>query len=1061
MAVCASCGHESPADARFCSACGHSLGPTADVREVRKTVTVVFTDIAGSTSLGERLDPEAVRRVMSRYFEATSEVLKRHGGTVEKFIGDSVMAVFGSPTVHEDDALRAVRAAADLRGSMAALNVELQHDWGVDLGVRTGVNTGEVVAGDSSTGHGIVTGDCVNVAKRLEQTARTGEILIGDATLRLVRDAVAVEPVEPLELKGKANPVLAWRLLAVIEGAPGVARRLDSPIVGRSFELTILNHAFERSERERTCHLFTVLGAAGVGKTRLASEFLDSLEGRARWVRGRCLPYGEGITFWPLDEIVRDVAKLRDGLTLEEKRNRIAELLADAEDAPVIVDRIAASIGLGGDPAAAEETFWAARKLFESLARERPLVVVFEDIHWAEPTMLDLIEHLADWSRDAPIMILCLSRAELLDARPSWGGGKLNATAISLGPLSDSDCGELMANLLGRSEIPVELGMRIAESAGGNPLFVEEMIGMLIDDDLLRQEGGHWVPAGDLSSISVPPTIQALLAARLDRLTTGERAVVESASVIGKVFWRGAVAALTGTEVDDALQTLVRKELIRPEPPTLTGEDEFRFRHILICDCAYQALPKESRSTLHERFVDWLEDATAERSADQDEIVGYHLEQASRYRSELGVDDERTVALATAAAERLAAAGRRAFARFDSPAAANLLERAVELLPREAPARLEASLDLSYAFAEVGRLKRAVRLLDETIEIAAAVGDSGLEARAQLRRCRLRTNTDPEGSSDASREAAERAIPLFERTGNELGLAEAYQLLAYVEVRGHQIAAAERLLDRALVYAQRIGNKPKEDGILSGIASATLWGPMRVDDGIRRCDEILERIKGNLVEEASCLMKLAALHAMRADFDRARTLVGKGRRMLEELGLGYALSRHSQIVGLVELVAGEPAAAEQALRAGYEDLQRTGDRHFVGTVAALLAHALERLDRLDEAEEFAEISAGAAATDDFVSQLLWRSARAKALAHRGEYEAAESLARHAATIAAGTDDLRSHGDALMDLVQVLMIADRRSDAAPYAEQALELYERKGVVPAAARARALVVELVPA
>ncbi|HEY7283157.1 MAG TPA: adenylate/guanylate cyclase domain-containing protein, partial [Actinomycetota bacterium] len=416
--TCPSCGRENPEGFAFCGFCGAALDAAPPQgREVRKTVTIVFSDVTGSTELGERLDPETLRRVMSRYFDAMRAVIERHGGTVEKFIGDAVMAVFGIPVLHEEDALRGVRAAWEMREELAALNEQLRPERGVTIAVRTGVNTGEVVAGDPASGQTLVTGDTVNTAARLEQAAAPGEILLGDVTYRLVRDAVEVETVEPLELKGKAEPVPAHRLLDVAPEAAGHARHLDSPMVGRNRELSLIRESFDRAVSERECHLFTLLGAAGVGKSRLVEEFIGATSG-ATVLRGRCLPYGEGITFYPVADVVRQAMGEHD------MGSGVDALIEDEERAPMVVERLAAV--LGEDSAAGigtEEMFWAVRTLFEGIAHRNPLVVVFDDIHWGEPTFLDLVDHVAGWSRDAPILLLCVARPELLDVRPTWGGG--------------------------------------------------------------------------------------------------------------------------------------------------------------------------------------------------------------------------------------------------------------------------------------------------------------------------------------------------------------------------------------------------------------------------------------------------------------------------------------------------------------------------------------------------------------------------------------------------------------------------------------------------------------
>jgi len=606
MFTCPQCGAENPEGAKFCNECGARLAEPPPAREQRKTVTVVFCDVTGSTSLGEKLDPESLRRVMARYFESMRAVIERHGGTVEKFIGDAVMAVFGLPLLHEDDALRGVRAAAEMREALAELNGELLRDYGTQLELRIGVNTGEVVSG---TEERLATGDAVNVAARLEQGAQPGEILLGEDTYRLVRDAVRVESIEPLVAKGKSEPLPAHRLFQVLAGAPAFARRTDALMVGRKRQLKLLSDAHENLVSERSCHLFTVLGSAGVGKSRLAAEFLASV-GEATVVRSRCLSYGEGITYWPVVEVIKQLPDATQLAIDELASERIRGLLGEEE---VVTST--------------EEIAWAVRKLFEAAASERPLVVVFDDAHWGEETFLDLVEHVADLSRDAPILLLCLARPELLDRRPGWGGGKLNATSVLLEPLSAEETNELIERLLGEASLEEELRMRIGEAAEGNPLFVEEMVA------LVRESGD--------GEMAVPPTIQALLAARLDLLDPKERGVLECGSVEGRVFHRGAVQALApeDPQLTAHLTALVRKELVRPDKPQLPGEDAYRFRHLLIRDAAYDALPKATRAELHERFAAWLEERASDL-VELDEILGHHLEQAYRYRAELGPLDE-------------------------------------------------------------------------------------------------------------------------------------------------------------------------------------------------------------------------------------------------------------------------------------------------------------------------------------------------------------------------------------------------------------------------------------
>ena len=668
MAACPSCGRDNADDARFCSACGAELAVAPTQRETRKVVTVLFCDLVGSTALGESTDPEALRARMRRYFADLRAILERHGGAVEKFVGDAVMAVFGIPVAHEDDALRAVRAAWEMRQAVSVHGLE----------ARIGVNTGEVVVGGE--GETLVTGDAVNVAARLEQSAPAGQVLIGPETRLLVRDAVRVESVEPLTLKGKSQPVEAFRLLEVIAGAEPVARHLDSVLVGRERERTRLRREYEDTVADRACRLVTLLGPAGVGKSRLVADFLEHTRQEADVLQGRCLHYGEGITYWPLVEL----------------------LLA---------------IGVGPDTvlgSSAAETQLAFRRLLEERAAKRPQIVVFDDIQWAERTFLELIEHIADLSRGAPILLLCVARTELLDAQPGWGGGKLNATSLLLEPLGDEDCDRLIDTLAAEA-IDDETRQRIIVASQGNPLFVHEMLAMA------REQPGE-------RQIVVPPTIHALLQARLDRLSSNERTVIECGSVEGQIFHRGSVAELAPpvrSDVETHLSALVRQELIRPDSSVFAGDEAFRFRHILIRDAAYESLPKATRAQLHEQFANWLD---GQKLIERDEILGYHLEQAHRYRRELDPEAAELPGLAGRAAQHLAAAGRAALDRGDARAARTLLERATAVLPQDDERRLAHMPELADVYQETAD-KRAFEILTE----ARSAGNPITRARAAVR----------------------------------------------------------------------------------------------------------------------------------------------------------------------------------------------------------------------------------------------------------------------------------------------------------------------------------------
>jgi class 3 adenylate cyclase/tetratricopeptide (TPR) repeat protein len=1053
--TCANCGRESPDDFAFCPACAAPLAPSGR-QEVRKTVTVVFCDVTGSTAMGEQLDPESLRRVMSRYFAEMRAALERHGGTVEKFIGDAVMAVFGVPAIHEDDALRAVRAAAEMREALQALNKELERDHGVSLAARIGVNTGEVVAGDQADT--LVTGDAVNIAARLEQAAEPGTVLIGEETLRLVRDAVVAEPVSPLEVKGKSEPLAAFLLVEVTAGVAGLARRLDSPMVGRERELARLRQAFEAAVADRSCQLFTILGTPGVGKSRLVEEFLESLGGTTV-LRGRCLPYGEGITFFPVGEVVKEAAGLEDFDAPDEIERKICAVLGT--DGPAC-STLAQLFAAADHDSSVEETFWAVRSFLEAVAQSAPLAVVFDDIHWGEPTFLDLIEHITDWAREAPILVLCLARPDLLDERAGWGGGKFNATTISLEPLSDEECGDLIGNLLGRAALPEEVRDRILAAAEGTPLFVEEMLSMLIDDGLVAREGDRWVTTGSLSDLRVPATIQALLAARLDRLTADERAAIQRAAVCGKQFHVGAVAALLeadGREVRPILMGLVRRDLIRPDRSSLAGQDAFRFRHQLIRDAAYEAAPKTLRAELHERFADWLESVGESRVEEFEEILAYHLEQAHRLLSELGPLDDAGRELGLRAARHYAASARRASDRSDDRAAATLFRHAADLLPEGHPDRPRALYDVGRASTRGLDPPVASAALDEAVIAAAAAGARSIEWMARIDRGVVQLMVDPVGfTTDDLRAELDEAGVELEGSADDEALAVMWLGLVQVEWNPCRFDAAREAAIHAVTHARRTGDRSLLMDAMTAELACDLLGstsPARARPPLRAATAELGRdgLMGHVA-----LVHEAIFEATGGDLDRARRLMVESEAFADRVGSYLWFAACWEFGGHIEMMAGDPAAAELSYRKEYELHQRLGGEGHASTAAGYLALALCRRGRFDEAEELATIARTIGAEDDLATQASARSAQALVRSARGEHDEARRLAREAVDLYAGAQSPWFHGNSLMVLAEVSRAARLPEEAAEAARGALAAFERKGNEPGMASARGLIGEV---
>jgi class 3 adenylate cyclase len=993
-------------------------------RQQRKTVTVLFCDVTGSTALGERLDPESFRQVMRRYFEAARRVIELHGGTVEKFIGDAVMAVFGIPVLHEDDALRAVRAAAGLREGIAALNRELEADFGATVSVRTGVNTGQVVTG---TDERLATGDAVNLAARLEQVAAPGEIIVGPQTWRLVRDAVTAEPLEPLRLKGKSLPVAAYRLLQVRSDMDSRARPAGAPLVGRHRQLRVLGDAYANVAGERSCGLFTVLGTAGVGKSRLTAEFLRGIE--ARVLAGTCLSYGQGITYWPVVSMVKQLLDTEHGST------GAAGLMA--RDAKVAA---AVNVLLGEQAAVTSpsEIAWAVRKVFESCADCAPLVVVFDDLHWAEPALFDLVEHIADFSRGAPILILCLARPELLDRRPGWGGGKLNATTLLLEPLKPAETAALIDELVpAGGNLDPQLQERVQTSSAGNPLFVEEMLALLA-------ESGN-------SDLVVPPTIQALLAARLDQLRPEERTVLECGSVEGQSFHQGTVQVMAPEEpnVPGWLMALVQKDLVRPDRAVLPGEDAFRFRHLLIRDAAYEALAKADRAELHERFARWLEQRGT-GLVELDELAGYHLEQAFRYWCELGPAGDKARRLSANAAAHLDAAGRRALDRVDTGAAVNLLERAEALLP---PQQIDLALQESLirGLGESGRFDDAIARADRIANECAATGDRVGVLRARLAGMMWLVLVDPERRLAELGALVEEVRPAIERDGDPAALAAmeyAAGLFNYLPSRN---VAAFAAFTRAMEHARQAGDLWFETSIRAMAAAALCVGPTPRSEALQWIDDAAAQ---SVTYQPELGWRKAAMLAEVGRFGEARSVLAETIGQMNERGLAYSAAWAMHGGYEIETLAGDDAAAERAARQGCEQLERLGERAVLSTLAGELAEALYALGRYEEAGRWAGRGLELGSSDDIATQVFGLGVQARLLAREGEASAALELAERIDRLARTSQDPRYPGDSALYLAEILYLAGDPTRAEEMTQRAIDCYQSKGATALAARARRL-------
>ncbi len=1045
----------APASATPAAFPGFEAAPAATVlpgQDVRKIVTIIFTDLRGSTALTERLDAEAINEVKERYFSSMAAEIVRHGGKIEKYIGDAIMAVFGLPRAHEDDALRAVRAAHGMTKALDRLNEDLLELYGVEIAQRTGVNTGEVVANtDEHAEQRLATGDAVNVAARLEQAAPPNEVLIGEITYSLVRGQVEVEAVEPLELKGKSERVPAYRLIDVRDTTT-VAQELTghAVLVGRDAELAELRASLRETVGRGGCRVVTLLGEAGVGKTHLVDAFLGEVGGGARVLRGRCLPYGDGITFWPVVEIARSAADIAPDDSPETAQSKLATLLVGLPGAGEILDRLSSVIGLSSERYPVAEVFWGVRKFLEALASGRPVVVVIDDIHYAEATFLDLLEHLLDMTaRQAAVLVVATARLSLLEKRAEWGDRE-GSLQLALGPLAAGDTGRLVEELLG-GEVAADVRDRVVSSAEGNPLFVQQLVSMLVDRGMLRKDDDGWSSTGDLAELAVPPTIQALLAARLDALSREERAVVEPAAVIGLVFAEPAVEELVPSSlratVPAHLSALDRKQFLLRES-RVVGEDEaYRFRNLLIRDATYGSLLKRARAQLHERFVTWAERVNRERGREQEfeEILGYHLEQAYRYRRELGQVDAEGKAIASRAADKLGSAGRRAFARGDLPAAASLLRRAIDLLAPDDPARIEAEVEVGEVLLEAGDFTEATGDLEAAIAAAEAIGDDRLRARARLGRLGISLYAEEleSGAIGRALEEATHAAELFEAAGDEAGLARAWRLAGSLHATAGQYEAAAEAAERVVAHATRAGDKRLASRAAAGYATIARAGSMPAAEVARRCGPLLDQVSGDRKAEAVILAVIAVAEAMQGRFDRARDQHARAKMILGELGRSVVAASTSIEGSRIEMLAGDPVQAEVLLAADADELERIGERYFRSTVAGLLAHAIEAQGRLDDADAAVDLAIELTDEDDIESQILWRTARAKVRARQGDGDEARRLADEALALAADTDDIDVQGDVHADYGTVLVRLGATDDAAAQFTEARELYARKG------------------
>jgi len=995
---------------------------TGGTPPARGPVTVLCVALQLVPSSGVALDPEAHGVVNEHVVSGLTAVLERHGGKLAASDSEHLMGVFGVATLHEDDALRAASASLEARETLTAEADILPRQYGASLICRFGLATGEALVGGS--GPLGFAGDVGIRAVMLAEAAAPGQILISHQTQQLAAGAIETDSAGPDR----------FLLRSAHAGLRPLAVRLDAPLVGRVEETRRLEAAYARATRERVTMTVTVIGEAGLGKTRLVQEFAGRLGREAHVFTGRCLPYGEGITFWPLREMIRQAG------SGDDSPEKIKDLLAGEADAATVAEQLHRALSSGSQGrTAATEIFWAARRLLEALARHRPVLVVFEDLHWAEPTLLDLVESLALPQGRSPIVVVRIARPELLDQRSAWAAaGADRSVSIQLGPLGAEPAAALLDSLSAGHPIAPSTRVRLIDTAGGNPLYLEQLA-----VSLSEQSGSDIRPA-------LPPTIQALLSARLQRLGPGASSVLVRAAIVGKDFGERETRELLPVEArapfSRNLQTLIAKGLVQPGPGR-SSHQEYSFRHNLIQEAVYRSIPKSLRAELHHRHADWLEVSVSSSFPARSEILGYHLEQSVRYRTELWPADPESAALSHRAAGHLETAGYAAHDRGDDVAAVNLLDRTASLLSGDDPVLGRLYTTLGTALIEAGQFEKAKVALDHAQRITTSNGDDRLNAHARVQALVLGLELDP----DAAVLEITRALPElrreFDKSLDDLGICRTLQVEAALHWKHARSGAAEHSWERAAEYARKVNDRRQLADILAWLASAALWGPTPAQEGMMRCKEYLSEVGNHPFGKAVILHYLAGLHAMQDDFAAAQATLASAKSLLDTLGAPITAST-TQPAALIAMLAGDPATAEKHLRLEYDFLYRMGERRYLPTTAAKLARAIaaQGQGRYDEAILLIATGRDAAAGEDLVTQALSQGVLARILADRGRRREAEGLARSAAALAEQTDLLSERASIQLDLAHVLAALGRVTEAHAATAHAIDLYQRKGNLP---------------
>jgi class 3 adenylate cyclase/tetratricopeptide (TPR) repeat protein len=1043
VSVCPACGHGYQAGAKFCPECGAALRTAPlSAQEERKIVTVLFADLVGFTSRAEQMDPEDVRAVLSPYYGRLRAELERFGGTVEKFIGDAVMALFGAPAGHEDDPERAVRAALAIC------------DWARGEGrtqVRVGVNTGEALitlGARPDVGEGMAAGDVVNTAARLQTAAPVNGILVGERTFRATRRVIEYRPAMPVSAKGKRAAVSVWEALAA-RPRPGVdvPEQAGTALVDRDRELAVLAGALAGVRADRSLRLVTLVGAPGIGKSRLVFELrkmADAETGLISWRQGRSLPYGERVTFGALAEMVKAQAGILDSDTPGQAEVKLAEMTAQVLPGTVearwVVRHLGALAGLGGGPAAGErgEMFAAWRHFFQALAERRPLVLVFEDLHWADDGLLDFADYLADSASEAPLLVIGTTRPELLARRPGWGDAKRHAVTVALAPLSDGDTARLIGLLSGRAVLRAGQQAALVGQVGGNPLYAEQYMQMLAE-------------RGTGEELPVPESVQAVIGARLDLLAPSEKRLLHDAAVIGNVFWTGAVTALSATpgdgQLDQQLHKLEDKQFIRRQrASSVPGEPQYAFAHVLVRDVAYGQIPRAARAGKHVQAAGWIK--SLGRAEDHAEMLAHHYLSALDVARAAGQDTADLTAPARAA---LRAAGDRAFALNAFAPAAEYYRAALALWPQDALGQRARLLRvLGTVLFEGGDLGEAEAVLAEGSEVAAAAGLPAMRARMGVLLAEIH-NQQGRGDAEALAEC-EAAAAVLESEGDVDGLAEAWVVIGKLRFFSGDWPADQQALERALTLARQCGNRRAQ-------MRATQWlilsfGQLSVpaDAAIGRAEQLIRAASGDPWAEALLLEPTSLLYAYVGRFADARAAIARARSVFAGFGAKFAWAESALLAGQAELIAGDPVAAERYLREGFDAFHAMGERGYLGTICGALAEALYAQGRLGDAQQATEQAEALAVGDDFDAQARWRAARAKLLARRGDFPAALALVEEAVALSSPTSWAVLQAEMLMAKAEVNRLAGRSDLAEASLREALRIYKDRHATALATQAR---------